>query len=168
MTLWETNSRLAASDNHSDVAHDGTIFAGINITLHDSVFTPDVKQNLSNDLFACQRLFCDISVFTSFILVLTGGWPLLFSSSLSKTISLSESVVGLLKRKKKKVLVLNRHYQETFSQKPWAYICWGKKEEKSKLLLNNFLYAFKKANASCLQSKLRQLSLLKKGTYSYQ
>lgn len=59
-----------------------------------SVFTLEVL----TDLFACQRLFYKLSIFTSFTFILTGGSPLLFSSSFSKIISLSESVVGLFKR----------------------------------------------------------------------
>lgn len=128
MMLWETESRLAASDNHSYVALDGTTFAVTNITFHDSVFTRDMKQCLPNDLFVCQRLFCDISILTSFILVLTGEWPLLFSSSLSKTISLSESVVGLLKRKKtditKKQLVRSTDPIFAGEKKRNQSFCW--------------------------------------------
>ena len=84
-----------------------------NITLYGSVLTLEVKQNFPTDLLACWRLFYDLFIYTSFIFILTGGWPLLFSSSLSKIISLSESVVGLFKkreRKNPKVLGTKKHF----------------------------------------------------------
>lgn len=113
-----------------------------NITLYGSVFTSEVKQNFPAELFACQRLFYDLFIFTSFIFILTGGWSLLFSSSLSKTISLSESVVGLFKEEKEKTnqkfwFSLSKYYQEIFTKKSRNYL-WGKKKSQSKLLLTTF------------------------------